>query len=128
MTQQAISFGARYDAEAEYDMLLEAVEAACDAIGKGEVAWRLNIKPATLANALKRRNRTELKAWQLIGIMSLDEGGLVLRKLAELRGYQLHEQRPLTDREKRERLEERLRRAFPEHAEALISDANGGRR
>lgn len=109
--------------------LLEAIRAAVDRASLKEVAFRLDVQPSLLADALAGRSNKGVRAAWLPTILALAtdaDARAILTALAEPLGFELKPVERLTAEQLAERYEEKLRSLGPIGAQ-LIREARGGR-
>jgi hypothetical protein len=125
------SFAWRSDphAEAAWVDLREAFRSAVAAIGLKEAAFRLDVSPSLLSDALAERDRKGLRLeWlpALLLIAPAEHAATILGLLASMRGLEVVRRKALTPEEKLERLTEKLRARFGAAGAELAAEVERG--
>ncbi len=118
-----------FPAEVAQRRLLEAIRGAVAAISIKELAFRLDVSPSLVADALAERSHKGVRASWLVTILQMapdHDAAAILNELAALRGFEMKPREKLTPEELSRRYEEKLRSLGPVGLQ-LIRDANGGR-
>ena len=103
--------------------ILPLVRELAAAHGRKEVAFDLDVGHSYVDSVLIESGNYRLKAEELVYFLLADESGRLLSLIAELCGFELAEQQPLTADEKLTRLEQRLRSKLGELGEQTIREA-----
>lgn len=109
--------------------LLEVVKVAVARISLKELAYRLDISPSLLADALAERSHKGVRMAWLVAIVEMADDAdatAILNELAALKGLELKPREKLTPEQLAERYEEKLRSLGPVGMQ-LIRDARGGK-
>lgn len=109
--------------------LLLAVRSAVARISLKEVAYKLNVQPSLLADALKERNHKGVRAAWLVTILELADdadANAILAALAAIRGYEVKPGRKWTPEQLNERYEQKFLSMGPVGAQ-LIREVKEGR-
>lgn len=132
MSDGQASFAFRADAAAETaaDELREAFKLAVGALGLKDAAYRLDVSPSLLSDAIAERDRKGVRlAWlPAILLAAPEEHALsILNALAKLRRFQIvRTHRPLTPEEKLEALRDKLRLRFGAAGAELAAEVDRG--
>ena len=108
--------------------LLDATRAAVARIGLKELAFRLDVQPSLLADALAERSHKGVRAAWLVTIIELadeTDAMAILGELAAMRGLEVVKRRTLTPEQLAAAYEERLR-GLGAVGLQLIREAQGG--
>ncbi len=127
--QTALSFVDDYPTKLAERKLLDAIRQAVANISIKELAFKLNIQPSLLADAMAERSNKGVRASWLVTVIKdapLSDAIATLNELAALRGLEVVPRKELTAEEKAERLEEKLRSLGPTGLR-LIEEAIGNR-
>lgn len=128
--QASLSFSDDYPTRMAERALLDALKQAVANISIKELAYRLNIQPSLLADALAERANKGVRASWLITIIDMANEAdalAILSALADRKRLEVVRRKELTPEEKAERLEEKLRAMGPIGLR-LIEEALGGQR
>ena len=118
----------KYPIEQAERRLLDALRAAVAEISIKELAYKLDVSPSLLADALAERSSKGVRAAWLITIVDLaSEANAmeILNAIAARKSLEVAPRKVLTPEERAERLEEKLRSLGPVGMQ-LIRDALGG--
>lgn len=110
--QTAFSLSDDYPTRMAERKLLDAVRQAVANISIKELAYRLDISPSLLSDALAERSNKGVRATWLVTIIDmapLADALAILNALGERKRIEARQRRELTPEEKAERLEEKLR-------------------
>jgi hypothetical protein len=119
----------RYPMEQAERRLLEALRAAVAEISIKELAYRLDVSPSLLADALAERSSKGVRAAWLVTIIDLASDAhatSILDALIARRMLEVQPKKALTPEQLAERLEEKLRSLGPVGMQ-MIRDVKGGR-
>lgn len=113
-----LNFGAVTDPRAEdaWSRLLDAIRAAVAAITPKELAYRLNVAPSYLLDALRGADRKSVRAEWLPTILLMaphHERAAILAELAGPAGYQVERRKSLDPAEELEQLRAVVGRMAP---------------
>ncbi len=128
--QTAMSFVEDYPTKMAERKLLDAIRQCVANISLKELAYRLNIQPSLLADAMAERANKGVRASWLVSIVKeapINDVISLLNELASLRGLEVVPRKELTAEERAERLEEKLR-SLGATGLRLIEEAIGGPR
>lgn len=94
------------------DSLRARVREAVDFIGLKEAAWRCDVSPSRLSNALDERDRHKLLLEWLPAIITAAPNDAIVEELAAWRGLECVEQKPQTPAEELHALKGALAEMF----------------
>jgi hypothetical protein len=120
----------RYPNEQAERQLLEALRVAVAEISIKELAFRLDVSPSLLADALAERSSKGVRASWLVTIIELASDAnatAIVSALLTRKALEVVERKSLTPEELAERYEEKLRSLGPIGLQ-MIREANGGKR
>lgn len=123
MTQIDLEFGPDARARECWSAVLAAMRAAIDSIGHKELAYRLDVAPSLLSEALNERERKHVQARWLPTILLLapdPHRRAILDALAGVAGYEVTARKVLSPAEKLARLEEAVRSKLGAVGEELL--------
>ena len=127
--QTALSFVDDYPTKLAEHALLEAIRQCVANISIKELAFKLNVQPSLLADALAERANKGVRASWLVSVVKsapINDVITMLNELAVLRGLEVVPRKQLTPEEKADRLEEKLRSLGPTGLR-LIDETLGGK-
>lgn len=119
----------RYPVEQAERRLLDALRIAVAEISIKELAYRLDVSPSLLADALAERSSKGVRAAWLITIIEMASEPVaigILNALGERKHLESGPRKTLTPEERAARYEEKLRSLGPVGLQ-LIRDAEGGK-
>lgn len=125
--QTALAFVDDYPTRAAENRLMDAIRQAVANVSIKELAFRLDISPSLLADAIAGRSNKGVRAMWLITLIQLApqaDALAILNALGELKRIEATPMKELTAEEKAERLEEKLRSLGPTGLR-LIQEALG---
>lgn len=125
MTQISLEFGPDARARECWTAVLLALRAAIDSIGHKDLAYRLDVAPSLLSEALAERERKHFQARWLPTILLLapdPHRRAILDALAIHAGYEIQPRRVLTTAERLTRLEDALRSKLGKVGEDLLRE------
>lgn len=123
MTQIDLEFGPDARARECWADVLTAIRAAIDSIGHKELAYRLDVAPSLLSEALNERERKHVQARWLPTILLLapdPHRKAILDALAGAAGYEVAAKKVLSPEERLTRLEDALRTRLGKVGEDLL--------
>lgn len=103
MNQLALAYDAATTGAVEWDAQIQWLRRAVDMIGHKEVAYKLDVQPSQLTDALLERERKDVKAkWfpTVLRMVSEEMRAEYLRIIADPLGYTLKRKRPRTAEER----------------------------
>jgi hypothetical protein len=116
VTQLALVYDAASAGADDWEELLRWFRLAVDVIGHKEVAFKLDIAPSQLADALHERERKDVKA-KWFGTVARMSPEPIVRKYVEIiarqHGYTIERQRTRTPEEELRDMRELLKREAP---------------
>lgn len=119
MSQLALVYDAATVGAADWDAELGWFRRAVDVVGHKEVAYRLNVKPSNLTDALAERERKNIKGrWISIVRHMVPESLLIddLQIIASAHGYEVKRKKPKNPEQVNREREQWLK----EHAPAVL--------
>lgn len=128
--QASLAFTVEPHVKAAEVKLLEAIKQAVANISIKELAYKLDVSPSLLADALAERANKGVRASWLIRVIQMApmaDALAVINALGDLRRIEAQPMKELTAEEKAARLEEKLRSLGPTGLR-LIEEAIGGGR
>lgn len=127
--QASLAFADDYPIKLVERPLLDAIKQAVANISIKELAYRLDISPSLLADAMAERANKGVRAMWLVTIIDMANHAdaiAILNALADRKRLEVQPIKELTAEEKAERLEEKLR-SLGATGLRLIEEAIGGR-
>jgi hypothetical protein len=129
MSQQAFAYAEDFATRMAERAFMDAVRQAVANISIKELAFRLDVSPSLLSDALAERSNKGVRGTWLVTVIQmapLADALAILNTLGDLRRIESMPRKELTAEEKAERLEEKLRTLGPTGLR-LIEEALGGK-
>lgn len=128
--QASLSFADDYPTRVAEKNLLDAIRRAVASISIKELAYRLDVSPSLLSDALAERSNKGVRASWLVAIIDMApmaDALAILNALGERKRIEAQPRKELTPEEKAERYEEKLR-SLGTVGLRLIEEVLGGSR